>query len=818
VSSIERSNSTRSERGADELEETIIALAKASDVVESELDRLKVQVVEVEEQVKRKELAIKRAEEKARELSLAAAAEEKARADEVRTLKAQLEKLAASRSAGGGAAGAASGGDTEQVLRTRLAAEQREKERLKLESEELAKEVAELSSQLEEEEAERLRLKKAAESKMAERNALKQRHQQEMKRLKKKLLDASLNEERVKSDIVRVIDDKSNVLESTYRLADDIAVTKAKLSDEQQVKAEIADTKRRIQLELERVRNSLTTEKQELHKVELTAGRLERVHRRVEHKVKEEEFAVRMALRDKDVLEVEQEEIRDELDDVMTQKRQEELRALHLQVEAEELDDAVALERDVHQDEIKKINVVHKTELEQLRRKHETEKRKALFEASELVDKQQRDAVKLQDAKDKQFELLNQKRELARDAVRLNADIAMTEQEKAEAKAEAEKAKAAQALAKDKLKDVKHAAKDAEASRKKLERQAEKLKAQGDEELSTKAEIDRLKKHLQSEMNDLKQQLDNEERAKRRAARQRELAAEETTVLESEIKAEDRSIAQALKQRELRVAADNARLESHAKSKVDKLAAGTKLVEEAAKAAAEHIDEERAARARVQRDADALSRRTQAELDKVAAVSDEGSSAAKKKRDFERQLAAAKAQLEAETGEKKKKEKEKTQIGTELERAKAAAARAKEEAAVLQAQIAAREQALEDAKRATDKQARAANRALQGERFDTLETVTTEATESAVGDKVKAKLEQIKQRNEEEKQRVERELADEAVAAERKRRDLERRLLEREQEVETLRQARQLAESRKTRGRTTTSDAPAPAIVANGDD
>jgi hypothetical protein len=85
----------------------------------------------------------------------------------------------------------------------------------------------------------------------------------------------------------------TTVLEATYRVQDEIAVTKAKLTDEQAVKAEIADTKRRIQLELERVRTSLTTEKAENHKADLTIGRLERVQRRVDHKVREEESALR---------------------------------------------------------------------------------------------------------------------------------------------------------------------------------------------------------------------------------------------------------------------------------------------------------------------------------------------------------------------------------------------------------------------------------------------------------------------------------------------------------------------------------------------
>ena len=56
-------------------------------------------------------------------------------------------------------------------------------------------------------------------------------------------------------------------MEQTFRLQADVNDTQAKLSDEQAVKKEIADTKRRIQMELERVRKSLTVQKNENQKV-----------------------------------------------------------------------------------------------------------------------------------------------------------------------------------------------------------------------------------------------------------------------------------------------------------------------------------------------------------------------------------------------------------------------------------------------------------------------------------------------------------------------------------------------------------------------
>jgi hypothetical protein len=157
-----------------------------------------------------------------------------------------------------------------------------------------------------------------------------------------------------------------------------------------------------------------------MHKVDLTAGRLERVQRRVEHKVQARRSRrCASAQRDKDVLEVEQEEIRDELDDVMTQKRQEELRALHLQVEAGGARGRRRTSRrDVHKDEIKKpqrctqdrgrASCAASTRPRSARR---SSRRPSSSPSSE------RDAVKLQDAKDKQFLLQNEKRELAREAV-----------------------------------------------------------------------------------------------------------------------------------------------------------------------------------------------------------------------------------------------------------------------------------------------------------------------------------------------------------------------------------------------------------------
>ena len=95
--------------------------------------------------------------------------------------------------------------------------------------------------------------------------------------------------------------------------------------------------------------------------------------------------------------------------------------------------------------------------------------------------------------------------------------------------------------------------------------------------------------------------------------------------------------------------------------------------------------------------------------EKALAAHDEASAAAKKKRDFERQLAKAKAQLDGErglsclvalllhslfviAGGRRKKEKEKERAASELAKAKAAAAAAAADAERLEAEIAAREE------------------------------------------------------------------------------------------------------------------------------
>ena len=75
-------------------------------------------------------------------------------------------------------------------------------------------------------------------------------------------------------------------------------------------------------------------------------------------------------------------------------------------------------------------------------------------------------------------------------------DIAMAEAEREELDEEKVKTKEAALAAKSRLKDVKKSVKQSEASRRKLEKQARKLKQQGEEELSTKADIERLKNHL----------------------------------------------------------------------------------------------------------------------------------------------------------------------------------------------------------------------------------------------------------------------------------------------------------------------------------
>ena len=74
------------------------------------------------------------------------------------------------------------------------------------------------------------------------------------------------------------------------------------------------------------------------------------------------------------------------------------------------------------------------------------------------------------------------------------------------------------------------------------------------------------------------------------------------------------------------------------------------------------------------------------------------SAAAKKKREFERQLEKAREALAAETGGRKKKEKDRARLAAEVEKAKQAAARAKADTAALQAKIEAREAALDEAK------------------------------------------------------------------------------------------------------------------------
>jgi hypothetical protein len=78
-----RGSSRSTGETADELEASVIALAQQSDRVESELDRLKLQVTEVELEVQRKEQLKKRAEEKARQLAQQAADEEAKRAREI---------------------------------------------------------------------------------------------------------------------------------------------------------------------------------------------------------------------------------------------------------------------------------------------------------------------------------------------------------------------------------------------------------------------------------------------------------------------------------------------------------------------------------------------------------------------------------------------------------------------------------------------------------------------------------------------------------------------------------------------------------------
>lgn len=73
-----------------------------------------------------------------------------------------------------------------------------------------------------------------------------------------------------------------------------------------------------------------------------------------------------------------------------------------------------------------------------------------------------KDAKALQDVKDKAFLLAEQKRELARKAGKLQADIAVAEQEKEALEEEREAAKAAKAKADEQLSEAKAAAKKAE--------------------------------------------------------------------------------------------------------------------------------------------------------------------------------------------------------------------------------------------------------------------------------------------------------------------------------------------------------------------
>ena len=398
----------------------------------------------------------------------------------------------------------------DEGIKAAIAKEVNEKQAIVEEQKKLEADLEALREQLEESEGNRLTWERRRREKEEEIKKLKQRHQIEFERLKKRLVDAKMEVEKLDVELEVKTQEKEKTEEEVFQLRRTEGKLQKTLDKEISYKERISSAKKELEKQLNIANNELKNEKTNQNiemkaRVKLNLKLTKQREMGEELKVKKTDLQIH-----KRVLEEQSEDLKDQLEDISIEHKVLTRINNQLNEEVDEFQDELTKAEEERADELRRIKKTQQYAIDKLKRDLTTEQRKDLMKKNKIED----EAIEIQDALLEESvnadKLQLQQERIQLESKELSKQLLLESQLLEEAKEDSKLAERDLSKTQQSLDEEKKVKKERENAIKRLQLQNKKLKAKSQEEREANQQLERETELIEKQRHEVLLQVEEE--------------------------------------------------------------------------------------------------------------------------------------------------------------------------------------------------------------------------------------------------------------------------------------------------------------------